>query len=283
MINEDITVLLLTHKSKNLAIKYIKNLYKKFRIIIIDNSNDTELKSYINTYYPEITIKFIENNGYGAQINYGSKLIKTKYFLISNPDLEGIDENNLIKFLNAAVNLKDKFSALGPRYLKVDPKSIDQTDPKKKIAELKILHGACMFFNKKNFDIIGGFDENFFLYFEENDFCLRSYKFNKNYQINTIKVVHDGGNSVHLKNKNEKVINDNFRSWHFMWSKFYFYKKRYSFLIAILFSIPIILRLILRIAFHFIVRDKKETKKYKARLFGLSNSIIGKKSFFRIN
>ena len=283
MINEDITVLLLTHKSKNLAIKYIKNLYKKFRIIIIDNSNDTELKSYINTYYPEITIKFIENNGYGAQINYGSKLIKTKYFLISNPDLEGIDENNLIKFLNAAVNLKDKFSALGPRYLKVDPKSIDQTDPKKKIAELKILHGACMFFNKKNFDIIGGFDENFFLYFEENDFCLRSYKFNKNYQNNTIKVVQDGDNSVHLKNKNEKVINDNFRSWHFMWSKFYFYKKRYSFLIAILFSIPIILRLILRIAFHFIVRDKKETKKYKARLFGLSNSIIGKKSFFRIN
>ena len=184
MINEDITVLLLTHKSKNLAIRYIKNLYKKFRIIIIDNSNDTELKSYINTYYPEITIKFIENNGYGAQINYGSKLIKTKYFLISNPDLEGIDENNLIKFLNAAVNLKDKFSALGPRYLKVDPKSIDQTDPQKKIAELKILHGACMFFNKKNFDTIGGFDENFFLYFEENDFCLRSYKFNKNYQIN---------------------------------------------------------------------------------------------------
>ena len=283
MINEDITVLLLTHKSKNLAIRYIKNLYKKFRIIIIDNSNDTELKSYINTYYPEITIKFIENNGYGAQINYGSKLIKTKYFLISNPDLEGIDENNLNKFLKAAVNLKDKFSALGPRYLKVDPKSIDQTDPKKKIAELKILHGACMFFNKKNFDIIGGFDENFFLYFEENDFCLRSYKFNKNYQINSIKVVHDGGNSVHLKNINEKVINDNFRSWHFMWSKFYFYKKRYSFLLAILFFIPIILRLILRIALHFIIGDKKYTNKYKARLFGLSNSIIGKKSFFRID
>ena len=282
MINEDITVLLLTHKSKNLAIKYIKNLYKKFRIIIIDNSNDTELKSYINTYYPEITIKFIENNGYGAQINYGSKLIKTKYFLISNPDLEGIDENNLIKFLNAAVNLKDKFSALGPRYLKVDPKSIDQTDPKKKIAELKILHGACMFFNKKNFDIIGGFDENFFLYFEENDFCLRSYKFNKNYQINTIKVVHDGGNSVHLKNKNEKVINDNFRSWHFMWSKFYFYKKRYTIIIAFLIFLPIIFRLILRITFHSIFGKKKQLKKYKTRWSGLINSIIGNKSKLRV-
>ena len=149
MINKDITVLLLTHKSKNLAIRYIKNLYKKFRIIIIDNSNDTELKSYINTYYPEITIKFIENNGYGAQINYGSKLIKTKYFLISNPDLEGIDENNLIKFLKAAVSLKDKFSALGPRYLKVDPKSIDQTDPKKKSLNIKYYKELVCFLTKK--------------------------------------------------------------------------------------------------------------------------------------
>ena len=33
-----------------------------------------------------------------------------------------------------------------------------------------------MFFKKKNFDLIGGFDENFFLYFEESDFCLRAHK-----------------------------------------------------------------------------------------------------------
>ena len=140
-----------------------------------------------------------------------------------------------------------------------------------------------MFFNKRNFEVIGGFDENFFMYFEENDFCLRSLKINKNYQINSINVYHNAGNSVSYDNIAEKELHEYFRTWHFMWSKFYFYKKRYSFLLAILFFIPIILRLILRIAFHFIIRDKKDTKKYTARLFGLSNSIIGKKSFFRID
>ena len=57
---------------------------------------------------------------------------------------------------------------------------------------------------KESFKILGGFDENFFLYFEESDFCLRSYKKNKNYQINTIKIKHNVGTSVVSKNIIEK-------------------------------------------------------------------------------
>ena len=33
-----------------------------------------------------------------------------------------------------------------------------------------------MLFNKKIFDIIGGFNENIFLYFEETNFCKRAQK-----------------------------------------------------------------------------------------------------------
>ena len=62
-----------------------------------------------------------------------------------------------------------------------------------------------MFFNKANFDQLNGFDENFFLYFEENDFCLRSFKINKNYQINNIKVKHHI--TVEIQNESEKIVN----------------------------------------------------------------------------
>ena len=41
--NNEITVLILTHKSQKLVNDYIKNLYGKFKIIIIDNSNDVNL------------------------------------------------------------------------------------------------------------------------------------------------------------------------------------------------------------------------------------------------
>ena len=281
--NKDITVLILTHKSKDLVLNYIKNIYKKFKIIVVDNSNDVELEKYLKENYPETTIKLIENNGYGNAINFGSKLVETKYFLASNPDLKGIDENSLLKFLSAANILNDKFSTMGPRYKNADPKSLIQSDESKEISEIKVISGACMFFNKENFDLLGGFDENIFLFFEENEFCVRSFRKNKNYQINNINVIHDVGNSVTTKNTEEKELQDNLRSWHFMWSKFYFFKKRFTFLFALIYFIPVLIRLFLRIFFHTITSDKKKLKKYKVRLYGLFCSIIGKKSFYRIS
>ena len=181
--NKDITIVLISHKSKDLILKFIKEIYNKFEIIIIDNSKDKELEKEIKQNYSKITIKFVENNGYGSAINYGSKLVKTNYFLISNPDIEGINEKNITKFLVSAKKLNDKFSSLGPRYIDADPKSHIQSDSNKEIAEMKFISGACMFFKKESFKILGGFDENFFLYFEESDFCLRSYK-----KIKTIKL-----------------------------------------------------------------------------------------------
>ena len=44
--NKDISILVLSHKSKNLVINLIKKLYNKFPIIVVDNSDDLELKKY---------------------------------------------------------------------------------------------------------------------------------------------------------------------------------------------------------------------------------------------
>ena len=39
-----ITIVLISHKSKNLILDFINNLSKKNKILIIDNSNDRDLK-----------------------------------------------------------------------------------------------------------------------------------------------------------------------------------------------------------------------------------------------
>ena len=281
--NQEVTVIIIGHKSKNLILNYIKPIHEKFRIIIIDNSNDFDLTNIIRLNYPNILINNVENDGYGAAINYGSKLVKTKYFLISNPDLTGINEDNLNKFIQVAKKLNDKFSTLGPRYEHANPKTLIQSNEQIEVSEFKVISGACMFFNKKNFERIGGFDENFFMYFEENDFCLRSFKIYKNYQINSIKVYHNAGNSVSYDNIEEKELHEHFRTWHFMWSKFYFFKKRYTLLIAFLIFLPIIFRLIIRIIFHTFFGNKKQLKKDRSRWSGLFNSIVGNKSKLRVN
>ena len=279
--NKDVSLILLTHKSKNLVIKYIKDLYGKLQIIIIDNSNDLELKKIIKEKYPLVNMHLIENNGYGAAINYGSKFVDTEYFLISNPDLKGINEESIEIFINASRKLQNKFSVLGPRYLNVDSRTLKQSKYDKDISEMRFLSGACMFFNKKKFDLIGGFDENIFLYFEENDFCKRSIKYDKNYQINSIKVYHDAGNSVSLKNDIEIEDQRELRSWHFVWSKFYYYRKNYGFLYALIFFMPIIIRTVLKIYYYKIKTDELNCTKYKIRWSGMISSIRGEKSFKR--
>mgnify|MGYP000937331478 CR=1 FL=1 len=281
--NENTTLVLVSHKSKNLILKFIKEIYKKLNIIIIDNSNDLQLKKKIKESYPNITLKIVENNGYAAAINYASRLIKTKYFIISNPDVEGINEKVINEFEIYATLLKDKFSCLGPRFINTNPKSHIQSNQKSDIAPMKFISGACMFFEKKNFDSLGGFDENFFLYFEESDYCFRGYKKNKNYQINKIKVNHHVGSSVKIRNDDEKEELQNLYTWHFIWSKFYYYKKHYSFIVAITYFIPIIIRIKFRIIYYTIKKNKKNVQKYKNRWSGLINSIKGKKSFKRIN
>ena len=281
--NDEVTIIIVSHKSKNLVLNFIKNFYTKYKILIIDNSNDIDLKNILEKKYPEIIIRIIENNGYASAINYGSKLVKTNYFLISNPDIEGLTSINIDKFLDVAKKLNDNFSLLGPRYIGADKKSLIQSNPKIEIAEMKFISGACMFFKKEIFDKLGGFDENFFLYFEESDFCLRAHKIYKNYQINTIEVKHNVGSSVKVENTDEKNNLMELYNWHFIWSKFYYYKKNYGYIFSLFFFFPIIIRIIFKINLNMILKNSFKEKKYKIRLDGLISSIRGKRSYKRID
>ena len=280
--NNQITIILLSHRSKNLVLNFIKDIHIKYKLIIIDNSNDIELKKIIEKDYPEIVINIIENNGYGSAINYASKLVKTKYFLINNPDINGLNENKINKFLDAAKTLNDNFSVLGPRFINANPKSLVQSNNKKNIEEMRFLSGSCMFFKKETFDLIGGFDEKFFLYFEESDFCIRSHKIKKNYQVNDIKITHNVGTSVSTNNTYEKKQLEKLYTWHFIWSKFYYYKKHYTYFLAILIFIPIMIRILFRIVLFVFINDIEKKERYIERWSGLLNSIKGNKSFKRI-
>ena len=281
--NKDISILVLSHKSTGLVINLIKKIYNKFPIIIVDNADDLELKKKLNKEYSSVIYLAIDNNGYGAAINFGSNFIKTKYFLILNPDIEDLDEKKIILFKDAASKLNDNFSVLGPRYTNIDIKSIKQSKENIEIANWKFISGACMFVKKETFNLLRGFDESFFLYFEESDFCLRAYKINKNYQLNNIKIKHNIGSSINTNSIAEKEKLNNLCNWHFTWSKFYFFKKHYGFLVSIIYFLPILIRTNIKIIYFRILSKHKKIKKYEIRNNALLSSIKGKKSYKRIN
>ena len=279
-ISKKITVILIAYKSEKLINVFVKKIPNTIKVIIIENSNNLLLKRKIEKKYKNIKVYIKKNEGVSASINYAVKKIKTEFFLQISPDIK-FDYMDINKFIEVAKKFDNKFSALGPRFLNVNNKSHKQIDKNLKIGSINSIHGSFMFINKKKFKEIGGFDNNFFLYFEETDYCKRASNVGlKAYQINEIKVKTEG-RSVLIKNKKEKKELNNILIWHFIWSKYYFTKKNYGLMLSLLIFLPIMIRIILRIIFYQMINKKELIEKYNYRLSGLMNSIRGKKSNLR--
>ena len=78
--------------------------------------------------------------------------------------------------------------------------------------------------------------------------------------------------------------NENFSNiltWHFIWSKFYFHKKKYGKLLSLIIFLPLLVRILFRIILYTITKNEKSSKKYKTRFDGLLKSIKGQKSDLR--
>ena len=274
----DTTIILISYKSEKLILNFIKKLPKLIPIIIIDNSNSLLLEDIIKKEYPNLEVFVKNNDGVSSALNFAVKKIKTKYFLQISPDID-FDYKDILVYLEFAKKLDNKFAAIGPRFLNVKKKGHQQISDKIEFGSIDSIHGSCMFINKECFKKIGGFDENYFLYFEETDYCYRGRKLGyKSYQINKSKV-RSQGRSVDLSTDSEKITN--LLNWHFIWSKFYFNKKKYGKLISLLIFLPIITKIIFRIFLNKLIKDDKKLQKYKIRYDGLIYSIKGYKSNLR--
>jgi GT2 family glycosyltransferase len=281
--NKEVTIVIVSHKSKKKVIELINNISNELEIIVIENSQDKSIKNELSSFKENVKFIFSENNGYGSAINLARSHIKTKYFFVLNPDIRKINDKLISVFCESAKDLNDNFGALGPRFENVNEKSHKQSNINENYGQIESISGSAMFFCSEIFDKNEGFDENFFLYFEETDYCFRSNKNNfKIYQINSQSVYHDIGTSVETTNKKEADELKNLYIWHFIWSKFYYYKKRYSYPIALIIFIPIILRIIFRITLAIILNDNDKKEKYFVRFKGLVASIKGTKSYKRL-
>ena len=67
-----------------------------------------------------------------------------------------------------------------------------------------------------------------------------------------------------------------------MWSKFYYNKKHFGYLNATIKILKNLFSAIIKFFFYSIIFNNYKRKIYQMRLYGLINSMIGKKSFFRV-
>jgi len=108
------------------------------------------------------------------------------------------------------------------------------------------------------------FDENIFLFFEENDFFHQCFKMKKKiYLIDSLLAYHHGGSL------SDKSINyECFKKWHWEWSKYYFLNKHYNKLIIFFIALKSIFKYFLKSILYYFF-DKDKYKIFKSRIDGL--------------
>ena len=275
--------------SENVIHDCISSIPKDVKIIVVDNSNNKTFKDEIEKKYNNVRCILSENNiGMGAGNNYGLSAIDTDYGFILNPDV--VLRNDTIDEIILASNKINAFSIISPimeeeNYpnYKIN-KEDNYINKKDEPFKVESVDGFAMLLNisrlkrLKNFRDKKFFDENIFLYLENDDLCKRVIENNEDiYIVPKSKIKHLGAKGVNEKYKYEIELS---RNWHWVWSKFYYNKKHYGFLKAYIKVLPIFISATLKMLFYFFL-NKKKKEIYLFRVLGFVNAVIGKKSFYR--
>ena len=218
----------------------------------------------------------------GASNNVGIIKSKTKYAFIINPDVI-FKIDTFEKLIQSAKTIND-FAILSPihsdsSYPNYKNKLNSDTD-NNNIFEVDSVDGFSMLLNKEKFLNENFFDENFFLYLENDDLCLRTKKKNeKIYIINNSLIDHIGASSSNI-NQNKEL--EYLRNWHWMWSKFYFNKKHKGYLNAFFQTLLNLVSAKIKFIYYLLTFNLHKRKIYQMRISGLINSMLLKKSFYRL-
>ena len=231
-LEKNITVIIVLYREDyNLLYKTLDKI-RKFRKIIIDNSNNIKLKNKVEANFKiEKYILNKKNIGFSSGYNQGVKLCETDFFLILNPDCI-IDYESIIKLHEKLVSNEDCFLTTPTSYDENNqftyssgllPENGNMNFPIKVEGDICVENtlGACMFLRKKDFIEIGLFDETYFIFFLIQIYVEKLKKYKHIIQVFDSRCIHSHGISK-VKNIFEKIY---LREHFFLLDKLHYFRK----------------------------------------------------------
>ena len=230
--NKITIIIVLYREDYNLLYKTLDKI-REFKKILIDNSNNVDLKNKVETNFK--IDKYIlnkKNVGFSAGYNQGVKLCETDFSFILGPDCI-IETRSIIKLYEKLRLNENCFLTASTSYNENNqltyaggllPENGEKDFPIKLEGDICVENtlGACMFFKTKDFIDIGLFDENFFIFFSDDDLCRKIKKKNKYIiQVFESKCIHSHGISK-VKNIFEKIY---LREHYYLLDKFHYFHK----------------------------------------------------------
>ncbi|WP_042462524.1 glycosyltransferase family 2 protein [Neobacillus dielmonensis] len=260
MTNAKVAISIVTYNSSHIfdVLENLKSEFRgdeNFRIIIFDNNSSEEYKNRLKQYEDFVDITFYhENNGFGFGHNYNLLNAPEKYFLVFNPDIILVKQD-LLKMLEI-MDGDESISLLVPKVLNSDgstqhlmrnrvtvfdyflrfvpfrfmKKMFDKrlasyelrNIPDDREVDIRIGSGCFMLLRGRDFKEIGGFDDRYFMYFEDYDFCLELEKRGKRIVYTPFsKVVHYYERGAHKNKKLFQIFMQSmakfFNKWGWRW------------------------------------------------------------------
>jgi len=208
-----VSIIIVNYNGKTLLEKCLESLFKinydNFEVILVDNNSTDGTMEFVTKNYPSIIIiKLDSNKGFAEPNNIGAKITKGEYLLFLNNDT--IVAPDFISEMIKVVENDKKIGICQSLLLKPDG-SIDSSgdfidnlgvvhNSKTKadeIREISSARGASMLIRKTIFDELEGFDEKFFVSFEDVDLGWRTWILGYSViLIPTSIVYHFGGTTI---------------------------------------------------------------------------------------
>ncbi len=260
-VSAKITIIIVSFQSvdfigDNLAKLEKPILEKLVKVIVVDNSSTDGTADFVEKRYPHV--KLIRNQiniGFGRGCNCGFSYADTPYVLLINPDavIDEVSLKKLLSFMDSKPEtgicgpaVIDESGAIQPSGASAKPwkvilkplfpglavKGMRNIMPGEPPRQTDWICGSIMMLRSRMIEEIGGFDPRFFLYFEETDLHLRAKK--AGWQIWTVGEAVGGHiNAASAKATSEDMIWGTI-SEHYFKSRFYFFRKHYGLIPAVL-------------------------------------------------
>jgi len=220
-----------------------------FEIILVDNASTDGTVEAVRSSFPQVRVLANQENvGFARSNNQGLRASSERYVLFLNPDTE-VGQGTLTGLLRLA-QTHPEASAFTCRVLNPDGSlqhscfhfpslkmafygffplvPMDSVANGRYLAEQferffqpEHVLGACLMFRREALVELGGWDERFFMYFEETDLCYRLKRAGHiTLYTPEVSIIHYGGRSTAAVPEKMSVA--------FYRSQSYFYRKHYS-------------------------------------------------------
>ena len=264
MENKELSIIITSYKKPELlelCINSVKNSVQSdldYEIIVADSVTEESTFDLMRDKFPEVIfLGNKENQGFGRLVNQGLIKARGEYLFIINHDIivKGDAINELLSFIKS----DESIGLVGPRLINFDGRTqpsafrfyawrtifyrrtflgkfsfakkhlkeflMEEELSANRIVDVDWVMGSAMMVPRKAVDIVGGFDERFFMYFEDVDWCRRFWENGYRVVYNPfVTVAHYHGKASGNKSVVKAVVSNKYTRLHIESAAKFFWK-----------------------------------------------------------